>query len=243
MSRELPTRISPDAILEAIIEIRYSAGDLPEIFMGKLLSAPVFEGLAPSRLPEADIPFSAREADPRMRFQPIYQLLGTNELIRVGTGAVSLHLLPPYSGWETFRNRAREIFEAGWSDCGHPPLQRCGLRYVNALTAADHGVRSINDLNLSVSVAGEDLVDVTVSFMSEDDATEAIVRVASSKHVNGDLPEDTSFVIDVEVRTKGDITEWKVGDLMDWLEAAHETEKGHFFGLLPEEIVEPLRDI
>jgi hypothetical protein len=40
MNRELPARINPDAILEAIVEIRYRMDELPEIFMGRLVEFP-----------------------------------------------------------------------------------------------------------------------------------------------------------------------------------------------------------
>jgi hypothetical protein len=93
-------------------------------------------------------------------------------------------------------------------------------------------------------VAGEDLVDVTVSFKSEDDSqTEAIVRVASSKHVVGELPENATFVVDVEVRTLGDISLWAADDVLRWLSHAHDVEKTHFFALLPASILEPLKEI
>lgn len=243
MTRELPTRINPDAILEAIVEIRFGVMELPEIFLGRLLSSSVFRELTPTRLPQADIPVSARESDASLRFQPIFQLEGEGELVRVGTNALSIHILPPYWGWVKFKNRVEEIIRCGWTECGQPPLERCGLRYVNALTRTKHGVHNIDDLNLEVSVAGENLVDVVVSFMSQDDShTEALVRVASIKHVQGEVPEDSSFVVDVEVRTTADISDWNGADILLWLEKAHEIEKSHFFNLLPETIVDRLEE-
>lgn len=243
MTRDLPSRIDPDAILEALIEIRFAAGDLPEIFMGALLSSPVFKGLTPTRLPQADIPMSARESDPALRYQPVYEMKGENELIRIGTSSISIHKLVPYCGWSAFRERTHEIVSAGWADCGQPPLERCGLRYVNALTVERHGVRNIDDLNLAVSVAGESLLDVTVSFLAEEDAeTEALVRVASIKHVQGDLPPDATFVVDVDVRTTGDVHLWSSDDLMEWLDRAHDLEKRHFFDLLPDHLIQKLEE-
>lgn len=243
MTRDLPARINPDAILEAIVEIRFGVVDLPEIFLGKVLSAPVFGDLLPTRLPQADIPASARENDASLRIQPVYQLERQGELIRVGTNVLSIHVLPPYCGWEDFKKRVDEIIQSAWAQCGRPPLERCGLRYINALTATQHGVSSIADLNLEVSVAGENLVDVTVSFMSQDDSgTEALVRVASRKHVQGEIPPDATFVVDVDVRTTDAIGSWNEDDIMSWLENAHNIEKAHFFDLLPKTIVERLEE-
>jgi uncharacterized protein (TIGR04255 family) len=243
MTTDLPKRINPDAILEAVVEIRFVLNELPEIFLGRLLSSEVFSGLAATRLPQADIPASARESEASLRFQPIYQLEGEGELIRVGTNALSIHVLPPYWGWARFSARVGEILRATWAECGQPKLQRCGLRYVNALTATGHGIRGIDDLNLEVRVAGHQLFDMTVSFASEDDAmTQAIVRIASIKHVQGEVPEDATFVVDVDVRTSGDVENWRIEEIASWLDRAHDVEKRHFFELLPEPIIERLEE-
>ena len=112
MNRDLPLRISPDAILEAIIEVRFELQTLPEIFLGQVLGSSALQGLRPIRLPQADIPASARESDVSFRYQPSYQLEGAGELVRVGSNMLSIHGLPPYRGWESFRPPAMEIIRA-----------------------------------------------------------------------------------------------------------------------------------
>jgi uncharacterized protein (TIGR04255 family) len=240
--QELPKRISPDAILESIIELRFSSGELPEVFLGRLLTSEVFRGLSPTRLPQADIPFSAREADENLRFQPIYQLEAGNELVRLGTGSISLHYLPPYPGWSALFGRAESIVRGAWASAGQPPLQRCGLRYVNALTSEGHGIRSIEDLNLAVRVAGQQLVDVTVNFLTDDAShTETLIRIASARHVKGDLPSNATFAVDIDTRTTGDISTWDPSDVLSWLSEARAVKNKHFFELLPDRIIETLQ--
>jgi uncharacterized protein (TIGR04255 family) len=241
LAEPVPKRIHPDAIAECVVEIRFAPDDLPEVFLGRLLTSSALKGLRPVRLPEADIPFSARESDPKLRYHPIYQLEAGNELVRIGTGAISLHVLPPYPGWDAFYRRIEEIVCNAWSDCGTPPLERCGLRYVNALTSDGHGVRSIEDLNLSVTVNSQKLTDVSLSFLTDDtDNTETLVRVASVKHVQGDMPENATFAVDLDVRTTGSLERWGAAELLSWLAAAREIKNKHFFELLPARIIETL---
>lgn len=244
MDRDLPRRINPDAILEAIIEVRFELQTLPEIFLGQLLSSPALAGLRPVRLPQADIPAAARESDANFRYQPSYQLEGEQELIRIGSSMLSIHRLPPYCGWEKFLPRAAQIVGACWDGCGRPSLTHCGLRYINALRSDTHGVRTIEDLNLSVSIAGEALVDVTVSYTDTQlPGTRALVRVASQNHVQGELPKNTTFIVDIDVQTEDASLLTDDKSLLGWLEPAHKLEKQLFFNLLPDRIVEELKEI
>lgn len=195
MALGLPDRIRPDAILEAIVDVRFSSSDFPEMVVGRLLSAPEFSVFSKIRLPQADIPPSAREVDPNLRFQPMYQLQNGTELIRFGVDMISFHVVVPYCGWDEFRKRATEVITTGLAICGSPAIERLGLRYVNGLSGLQHGVEGVGDLNLTVSVKDRVLTDVTVGFLSDAmDDTETLVRVASKRHVLGDVPDRKSVV-------------------------------------------------
>jgi uncharacterized protein (TIGR04255 family) len=173
----------------------------------------------------------------------MFQLERGTELIRLGAYHLSLHILPPYCGWDQLRAKAKEFLEQCWTEVGHSDLKRCGLRYVNALTASRHGVCSIEDLNLRVDVGGKPLVDVTVAYGSEENPqAEALVRIASKKHVVGDLPADATFVVDIDIHNEQPTNLQTAADVMAWLEQAHELEKRLFFDLLPDRIVDPLKE-
>lgn len=241
MTRVTPERIEPDAILEAIVELRFDVDQLPEIIIGKLLSSPYLADWVITRLPQADIPYAAKKSDASLRYQPMYQLEQGSWLIRLSANQLSLHILPPYCGWQLFESKTREFLSHCWEGIGRPMLTRCGLRYVNALTGQGHGVSSIDDLNLKVDVGGKSLVDVTVTYGSDQsNGTEALVRIASRKHVEGDLPDDASFVVDIDIRNEKPADFTSMTSVLEWLEVAHELEKRLFFELLPRSIVQKL---
>ena len=223
------------------MEVRFASQELPEVLLGRLLSSPITKGLEPVRLPQADIPYSAREADPNLRYQPCYQLAFENELIRLGTGAISYHVLAPYPGWDRFFSRAEELLRGTLRSCGQIELERCGLRYINALTADGHGVSSVDDLNLAVMLGNEELADVSISFLAPDNAnTETVVRVASARHVEGDFPASATFAVDLDVRTKGEISAWNIDQVLQWLQVARDVKNRHFFKLLPADVINRL---
>ncbi len=239
----LPTRIDPDAIVEALIEVRFELEVFPEIFLGQVLASASVLGLRATRLPGADLPAVAKSSDAALRYQPAYQLEGEAELVRVGSNVLSIHRLAPYCGWDRFLARSMQILEACWAGCGQPTVSQCALRYINALRSDFHAVRTIDDLNLKVSVADESLVDVTVSYVDDQDLnSKALVRVASQAHVNGQLPENSTFVVDVEVQSKSAAKMNDLRSMEQWLVAAHDLEKRLFFDLLPNRIVEGLKE-
>jgi uncharacterized protein (TIGR04255 family) len=235
-------QIDPDAILESVIEIRFDPAGLPEVTLGRILSSEALQDLQVTRLPEADIPYSAREADRNLFYKSMYQLDGKDFLVRVGLGSLSVHMTTPYPGWDAFSKKAEALLQSVWDAAGRPVIARCSLRYINALTSSMHGVNSIDDLNLKVNIGSKNLLDLSVSFSSEnEDKTEAFVRVASAKHVSGNIPEDTSFVVDIDVRIDHETEGWDISKSFEWLSHAREIKNAHFFELLPSRIVESLK--
>ena len=95
--RELPKRLTNDAILEALLEVRFETRHLGEVLVGRLASLPQFEGYSVTRLPIGSIPVEAREADEGLRFQPTLQLSSPSpsELVKLGPHVVSLHVTAP----------------------------------------------------------------------------------------------------------------------------------------------------
>lgn len=51
----LPERVEPDAIVEALLEIRFDSTTLPEIFLGRMADKPTLRGLQQRRLPAYEI--------------------------------------------------------------------------------------------------------------------------------------------------------------------------------------------
>lgn len=234
--------LEPDAIVESVIGIRLHPECLPEVFLGKLLGSDVVQALNIERLPEADIPVSARENDQNLFHQPTHQLECSEYLLRIGFGHVSFHMTAPYPGWPDFFERAKAVLTPLLEGAPPATMSRFGLRYINALTADRHGVRSIEDMNLDVKIGKKKLVDLAVNFSAEgDDETETNVRIASAKHVKGELPQDTSFVVDIDVNKAVDVSTRKIDECWDWLLNARSIKNQHFFDLLPRHIVEELK--
>lgn len=243
----IPTELKHDAIVEAVVEIRFdmATGAIPEIVFGRLAEHGPWKGFEQRPMPAYQIPAPLRQADPNLRIQPLFELAAPDKLrtIRIGSHVLSYHRLSPYVGWEKFKPELDEAIDGLFSKTVGLSIRRLGLRYMNALRTDVHGIRSISDLNLKLSMAGESVSrNVNINFTTEiDKDTDCTVRIATPEFVQGNLPPNTSVYIDVDVFTKEAFRTKDQADVKKWVEFAHKKEKEHFFVLLTDQTIDSLK--
>ena len=244
--RAVPTMLKHDAIVEAVVEIRFDMrqGTIPEIFFGRLAEYPPWKGFEQRPMPAYQIPAPLRQADPNLRFQPVFELAASDKkrAIRVGQYVLSYHRLTPYVGWARFKDELYEAIDELFSATEGLTVRRLGLRYINALQTDLHGIGSILDLDLRLTIADEDISrNVNINFTTEVSAdTMCTVRIATAEFVQGQLPPNSSVYIDVDVFTKDPFKTEDKAEVKRWVELAHTKEKERFFQLLKDETVDSL---
>jgi uncharacterized protein (TIGR04255 family) len=234
--QHLPTKISPDAIQEALLEVRFEHSEVPVIALGKLASAPIWLNAAQVPLPGASIPEQIRSLDPNMRFLPAAELkISPSEIVRLGFNVLSHHNVGKYLGWNDLRPRFLESLSALFGALPSTKAVRLGLRYINVLRRADHLLDSIYDLNLELRIAGSappaNLQFVYQPFMEGED-TEGTVRVVTPNFVEGDIGPSAVALIDIDIYSRGTQTFGSVDEVAEWVDRAHASEKKAFFSLL-----------
>ncbi len=242
----LPRKLKHDGIVEALLEIRFDTPAVLEVLYGRLADIPSWQGFIQRRLPTADIPAPMRNLDPQLRFAPSFELRETNgqRSIRIGPQAVSYHRGAPYVGWSRFKPELFEVVDQLFAKAGSLTIHRLGLRYLNALTKGRHGLSRVSDLNVRLYVAEERLVgNLNVNFTKDvSQETKCTVRVATTEFVQGHLPQDTAAYVDVDVHTNDSFRANEAPAVREWIDFAHDEEKKAFFGLLPPEIINALRE-
>lgn len=244
--RTVPTKLKHDAIVEAVVEFRFEMlqGTIPEIFFGRLAEYSPWKGFEQRPMPAYQIPAQLRQADPNLRFQPLFELAATDKkrAVRVGPYVLSYHRLMPYVGWKIFKDELDEAIEGLFSSTGGLTIRRLGLRYLNALQTDLHQIGSISDLDLKLSVAEENILsNVNVNFTTEVSTdTMCTVRIATPEFVQGELPPKTSVYVDVDVFTKETFKTEDKAQVKRWIEIAHTNEKEHFFQLLTDDTIDSL---
>jgi len=245
-SNPVPKKLKQDAIIEAILEIRFDMKTLPEVFIGRLADCIHWKGFTQNRMPAYDVPAPLRQADPHLRYQPVFELVetGGNRSVRIGPQVISYHRLSPYIGWERFSCEINEAIEALFEKTDGLQIRRLGLRYINALRADVHGIRSISDLDLELKIASERLSDnVNVNFITSlSDDTKCTIRVATNDFAQGVLPQSTSVLVDVDVFTKDNFKTKDIKKVKEWVDFAHIEEKKEFFRLLTDDTINTLKE-
>ena len=240
----IPSKLKHDFIVEAVFELRFETSTFPEVLFGRLADYAPWKGFRQDQMPAYGIPAVIRQTDPNLRFQPVLQLSGEDggRSVRVGQQVASYHRIAPYVGWQRFSAELEEFFEVLFSKSESLSASRLGIRYINAAKADLHGVSSITDLNLQVTVAEEKIgKNVNVNYMREHPRdTQSVVRIATPDFVVGTLPPGTSLMIDVDVFTKPGFKAGAATEVKEWAEFAHAQEKEQFFALLKPETKEAL---
>jgi uncharacterized protein (TIGR04255 family) len=241
----LPERISPDAIIEALVEFRFERGDeLPEAIVGRLLDAPLWTDYAQVRLATADIPQTLRENDPNLRYLPIIELRkkDASRIAKVGGRVFSYHVLEPYPGWTVFHDEIETVVRSIVESLKFIPFSRLGLRYINVFRPEEHHVLGLTDTNISLSVRSELLAGaVNINYMKVVEPTHIItVKIATPEFVIGNLRPGFSLLCDIDVATKGEVSVTGAESTMSWITTAHDLEKQEFFKILRDEITKTL---
>lgn len=245
-SKPIPIKLKYDAIVEALLEIRFEMTTIPEIFFGRLAEYQPWKGFSQHRMPGYEIPAPLRQVNSNLRFQPIFELSDASKhrAVHIGQQVLSYHRRIPYIGWEKFRPELEEAYGGLFEKADGLKIQRLGLRYLNALRADLHGIQSMVDLDLKVEIAGESVHgDTNINFTTDvTDNASCTVRIATPGFVQGVLPPNASVYIDVDVFTKEDFRTDRQNDVKTWVETAHAKEKEQFFRLLKEQTIESLKE-
>jgi len=242
----VPDSMKADAVVEAIFELRFAGLPIPEVFYGRMVDHPTWKLRTQGRLPGYDIPSSAREFGHEIRFAPVMELasIENGSVLRIGPYAVSYHRPAPYPGWAVFGAELDRVIDSLFEVAAPLTVQRLGLRYLNALRESTHGVRGVADLDLTITDSdGPILKNVNLNFATPaGELTECTVRIATREFVQGELPADTSLIVDVDVSTRGGFEATTSADVKKWTRDAHVTEKREFFHLFPQSLMNQLME-
>lgn len=242
-----PTKLKNDAIVEAVFEVRFQQSALAEIFLGAIAGHSAWTGYETRRLPSAvALPLELSDAIPNLRYQPVLEAVSPSEttMLRIGPRAISFHAKKPYPGWQAFRPDLHKVVESLFERAKDLQIERLGLRYINALTEADHGITSITDFDIDVAVAGEALPpSINLNFIqSLDDSSTATVRIATQGFIAANQPSGTSVVVDIDIASGPGFQTKEGSAVLQWIDFAHTKEKDEFFHLFKAQTIRDWSD-
>ena len=242
----LPNKLKDDAIVEAICQVRFVTSEVPEVVVGRLSDDPSWKDFKRERLSVSDIPAPIRQADENLRFEPTLQLRSNerSRLVRIGDSVISYHVIGEYCGWPTLKKELEHVFSALFDKLPDVRIKRIGFRYINSLTETRHFIQGIDSLNVEISLGGQPAagpVNINV-FQNNSDKHITLIRIASPEFMKGTQDPELKAVIDIDVYTPPEFSTDSLAELLEWVEDAHTYEKDAFFPLLPQDVIDKLKE-
>ncbi len=234
---QLPKRISPCPIVEAIVQIRFSSAVLPDAVFGIMYQefAKDFSGKV-EKLPILQLPEPIRAVDPNLMYQPHYKLRNANLVLQVGPRVASLSNSKEYMGWDDFSRKLIEVFSRLQKLSIVKAVERLGIRYINLFKDDIY-----NNINLRILMDDQPLRTLrkTLRAELEDSGFITTLQIANPAKIQLQTQAIEGSVIDIDVARQSFDTDF-FQDMEDILQKGHNIEKKLFFTLLKKEFLNTL---
>ena len=226
---DIPTKITPCPIVDAIAELRFVTNLPDDAVFGVIYNKFHNEFEETEKLPVLQLPEAFRSQDPNLIYTPHYKLHKGDYIMQVGPKVFSLANVKEYVGWDTFSDKIKETFEK-LSELGIvDSIERFGLRYINLFADINIYEKSM----LQIQLEGKNLFkndnNLTIVMKTGDFASKLVM--VNNAQVKLQIPEKTTkgSIIDIDVSLERKI---KFENINELIENAHKEEKKLFFSLL-----------
>jgi len=234
---KLPIKITPDPILESLVELKFETSIPQDAVFGIIYHAlsEVFPGKA-ENLPILQIPSDIRDQDPNLRFKPVHRIKYNNFYLQLGPRVVVISNIKQYQGWKEFSELIVKVFQkivklniiSKWVDYT--------LRYINFFS---FNILEQSNISLAVGCPGRPYRHAQIVTEIEESGFIHVLKVINNATISFDNKKLFGSTIDISTHKKiddGDL----VGSFRKLLNDSHKIEKKMFFDLLNEDYIQSL---
>lgn len=232
-----PTKITPDPIIDAVVEFRFESDIPPDAVLGMLFSVVRNEFSNFQKLPVAEIPEEIRRNDPQLKFAPCYQSISKGYRLNVGPSVISLGIPGDYVGWkENFYPFLKNIIKQLEKSGIVKKITRIGIRYIDFFE-----LDIFEKITLSIKLNEKPLASkqTTISTIFEHDNLITRVNIQNNTLIVRDNKQNIGSIIDTDTffETKDSISFEALIKLVD---KQHDVSLSVFFDLLKPDFLETL---
>lgn len=235
MSR--PTKITPDPIIDAIVEFRFESDIPPDAILGMLFNVVRNDFPNFTKLPIADIPEEMRLKDPQLRFAPCYQSIANGYRLNVGPNVISLGNQGDYVGWKgNFYPFLQKIIKQLEKSGIVKNFIRVGIRYIDFF---ETDIFEKITLSIKLNEAPLAAKQTTISTIFEHEKFTTRVKIQNNSIVIQDGNKRLGSIIDTDtfVDLKQPIS---FEALIALVNEQHDVSLSVFFDLLRPDFLETL---
>lgn len=228
----LPKKIDPCPIIEALIEIRFSALIHENAVFGLFYNVLKEDFPKVESLPILQLPEPLRMADPNLKFKPHYKIINQDFIVQIGPDVFSIASVPKYIGWGVFSNKIFDILSRINQLKVINDVLRLGIRYINFFEED-----IFNDIDLSISLKDNKIDYKNTVIRTEISQEDFSSSLQIANNVNN--VDRIGSVIDIDTFTSLNLDKF-FSNKETIINRGHQKEKELFFSLLKEEFLKKL---
>lgn len=236
---ELPKRIDPNPIYEAVVEIRFDTEFPSDAVFGIAYSILRDSYPEVEKQPILQLPEIFRNQDPNFTFQSHYKLRKEKFVVQIGPRMFSVSMTPNYTNWTEYRTEILSVFNRLAEHGIVSNVSRFGLRYIDYF---NHEILNRLDVKLKIMGRSFDSDEVyvrTIFKMGDFNVLLQIVNASEALKKSGVSEVERRSAIDTDVSIEQ--TGIPFFDKMETiLEDAHACQKEIFFSLLSKDFLESM---
>jgi len=237
---KLPKKITPDPIIEAVIEVRFVPKVDPDaVFHFASKSKIVTDYFEKAEeLPIYQLPPSIRNNEPNFKYSPYFRLKGrqsySDYLCQIGPRCLSIVTAGDYKGSPDFLGKAYELFYSIQSNDVVGEVERIGVRYIDFIEGNVFKKIKLNVSLPSVSLSHDNSsVRLELPKSGKFGLTLQLASGASVKDKKSGKDKSGS-VLDIDAYTTEISGDW-VARLEETLKEGHHAQKNCFFSLMSDD--------
>ena len=232
-----PTKMTPDPIIDAVVELRYESDVPPDAILGMLFAQVKSKFSDFNKLPITAIPEDIRVNDPSFQFSPHYQSQSGSFKLNVGPRVISLSNTGQYVGWkDKYFPEITELLKSVKKAGIVKRFSRLGVRYIDFFEA-----NIFENINLSIELNKAPLDALQTTFSSIFKTNDFLTKVQVVNNVNTSVQgiKKVGSIIDTDTYFEPQ-DKFGFEGLDNLINNAHEEAVVFFFDLLKPEFLETL---
>ncbi len=242
---KIPVKITPDTILEAIIEIRFSPNIPGDAVFGAIYGNLRGEFSGYEALNALQIPEAIRQSDPSLTFAPLYRIQHDDILLQIGPRVLTFNNPGAYLGWESLSGNIKSLLEKILKLDVIKSVERIGLRYINFFPEQ----KILENANLKIEFPNFQSItkshNIRMEYFDNDIQTvlQVLENATVSQNTQGSDARNGS-IVDIDcIKLYDSSDSIDVLGIMGNLDKAHKIEKNLFFNLLKTDYIEKLNPV
>lgn len=233
---KIPIKITPDPILEAVVELRFQTNFPADAIFG-LMYAKLNEMFPNSyeALPILQLPEAVRLHDKNLEYAPYHKFRDDQFQINIGPKVLSVVCLSPYTGWSKYFEKIQIIVDHFEELSCITNITRIGVRYIDFFDKTnlfEHLKFRLHKFPFDIEQSS-----YTTTFNFEKFKTNLQVSNTDQLQINGKLFSGSIFDSDTYVEKS---MPFNKSEILNTISEAHIAEKKIFYTLITDEFIKTL---